>query len=103
MNVTKTLAPALKWKHPNAYSHVRNGVLLEWSDPDGAAQPDEATIIAEYEASGASAARKVVVDAKEAIRILEDSITPRRVREALTDPTWVAAVEAKIKLERAKL
>ena len=41
--------------------------------------------------------------AQAAINKLEASITPRRMREAFTDPTWVAAVEAKIAIERAKL
>jgi hypothetical protein len=43
---------AIKWKHPNAYSVTHDGFITAWNDPDGALQPDEATLIAEYESSG---------------------------------------------------
>ena len=34
---------------------------------------------------------------------LENEITPRRLREAYADPTWMNAQEALIAIERAKL
>ena len=32
---------------------------------------------------------------------LEGTVTPRRLRDALNDPTWVNAVEAEIAVQRA--
>ena len=52
---------------------------------------------ADYEAG--QAAR----EAHAAIQSLEASVTPRRLREAIADPTWINAQEALIAIERAKL
>lgn len=41
--------------------------------------------------------------ARRDIKILEAQVTPRRIREAIADPTWVNAQEALIAIERAKL
>ena len=42
-------------------------------------------------------------DAQEALELLEAAITPRRIRDAFADPTWINAQEALIAIERAKL
>ena len=42
-------------------------------------------------------------DAQEALELLEAAITPRRIRDAFADPTWMNAQEALIAIERAKL
>ena len=41
--------------------------------------------------------------AQNAIATLEAAITPRRIRDAFADPTWINAQEALIAIERAKL
>jgi hypothetical protein len=41
--------------------------------------------------------------AAEEINRLEAEVTPRRLREAYADPTWITAQEALIAVERAKL
>lgn len=73
--------------------------------PDGdipftAAEEDEAD--AREAAYLADAPRRAAL---EAIAILEASITPRRLREAVlgVDNGWLAGVENQIALERAKL
>lgn len=46
---------------------------------------------------------KVARDAQDKITLLEAAITPRRIRDAFADPTWINAQEALIAIERAKL
>ena len=56
--------------------------------------------------SSAYDAQKVKDDAQGEINRLEGTVTPRRVRDALASDegkVWVALVEEKIKVERAKL
>jgi len=40
---------------------------------------------------------------EDAIAELEEAVTPRRIREAFADPTWINAQEALIAVERDKL
>ena len=42
-------------------------------------------------------------DAQVEIERLEAEVTPRRIRDAFADPTWMNAQEAKIATERGKL
>ena len=53
-----------------------------------------ATYTAEYE---------VYKAAQDEINRLEAAITPRRIRDAFADPTWINAQEALIAIERSKL
>ena len=52
-------------------------------------------------------AKVTALKAKDAImdkiEALEAEVTPRRIRDAFADPTWMNAQEAKIKTERDKL
>ena len=52
-------------------------------------------------------AKVTTLKAKDAImdkiEALEAEVTPRRIRDAFADPTWMNAQEAKIKTERDKL
>jgi len=46
--MSSILSAAIKWKHPNARVHIKDGGITTWGDPDGAPQPDEASILVEY-------------------------------------------------------
>ena len=81
-----------KFNHQEGMSTV-NGVLTEFPGT----MPTEAelaTYTAEYE---------VYKAATDAIATLEAAITPRRIRDAFADPTWINAQEALIAIERSKL
>ena len=89
-----SIAEVIGWKfnHQAGMATV-NGVLTEFPGT----MPTEAelaTYTAEYE---------VYKAATDAIATLEAAITPRRIRDAFADPTWINAQEALIAIERRKL
>lgn len=97
-----SIADVIGWKfnHQEGMSTV-NGVINKFPVTEGVtlingipSQADQDTWTTEYEAYKA---------ATDAIATLEAAITPRRIRDAFADPTWINAQEALIAIERAKL
>lgn len=101
MNDTKILHRALKDKHPGVPFRLRDGVIVKWGRPG--ARPDEAAILAEFNAAPAieRLKREATTDIMaEADRRVEVAMPPRAREELqargleLMDkgrPNWTAA------------
>ena len=61
---------------------------------------DAKTVTFDKSKSDSDVAKRVVMSK---INELEAEVTPRRIRDAFADPTWMNAQEAKIATERGKL
>lgn len=72
---------------------IIDDVLVEYPGDMPSAE-DQAQWVAEYNA------RLAIINQ---IETLEATATPRRLREALIDPTWIKDLDAKIAALRAKL
>ena len=71
---------------------------------EGATLPSESDVIAknsDYNTYISKLASNAVIIAQ--IAVLETTQTPRRMREALADPTWINALNAQIATLRAQL
>jgi hypothetical protein len=77
-----------------ARTRIENGIEVTLT-PEEEAQRD-----AEEKAWADEAPKR---NAIKEIHRLESEITPRRLRDAYVDPTWINAQEAKIAKERSKL
>ena len=88
------LADVIGWKFNHQAGMSTSGGVIT-SFPGGIpSQADQDLWTAEYE---------VYKAAQDEIDRLEAQVTPRRMREAIADPTWINAQEALIAIERSKL
>tara|TARA_R110000823_G_scaffold287993_1_gene406223 strand:- start:287 stop:520 length:234 start_codon:yes stop_codon:yes gene_type:complete len=74
--------------------HMIDGVQVPFTEAE------EVEFSAKIQAHTDAAPQRAAIAA---IQSLESQVTPRRMREAIADPTWINAQEALIAIERAKL
>ena len=88
------IAEVIGWK----FNHQQG-----MSTADGVITAFPGTMPTEAELATYTAEYEVYKAATDAIATLEAAITPRRIRDAFADPTWINAQEALIAIERSKL